>query len=162
MLFLDSNDEIFVSLQEVKSFYSCWDSFHEQDQFGSGKKPLLRCNPKQNSRYQNFSPRLTASVNNDIISLTDSAYEGDVIVWIGRMLQQKINSSTRQSKFSHNTVMRKLPPIRLLPRPAFQKDWSFTTSALKKNYSSLYILSLIHIWRCRRSTLCRSRWSPYH
>ena len=26
----------------------------------------------------------------------------------------------------------------------------------------LPILSLIHIWRCRRSTLCRSRWSPYH
>ena len=24
------------------------------------------------------------------------------------------------------------------------------------------ILSLIHIWRCRRSTLCRSRWSPSH
>ena len=23
-------------------------------------------------------------------------------------------------------------------------------------------LSLIHIWRCRRSYLCRSRWSPYH
>ena len=29
------------------------------------------------------------------------------------------------------------------------------------NCSVLY-LSLIHIWRCRRSTLCRSRWSPYH
>ena len=27
---------------------------------------------------------------------------------------------------------------------------------------SLELLSLIHIWRCRRSTLCRSRWSPYH
>ena len=27
---------------------------------------------------------------------------------------------------------------------------------------SWYNLSLIHIWRCRRSTLCRSRWSPYH
>ena len=26
----------------------------------------------------------------------------------------------------------------------------------------LLFLSLIHIWRCRRSTLCRSRWSPYH
>ena len=24
------------------------------------------------------------------------------------------------------------------------------------------ILSLIHIWRCRRSYACRSRWSPYH
>ena len=26
----------------------------------------------------------------------------------------------------------------------------------------MYDLSLIHILRCRRSTLCRSRWSPYH
>ena len=26
----------------------------------------------------------------------------------------------------------------------------------------IQLLSLIHIWRCRRSTLCRSRWSPYH
>ena len=24
------------------------------------------------------------------------------------------------------------------------------------------ILSLIHIWRCRRRLRCRSRWSPYH
>ena len=28
------------------------------------------------------------------------------------------------------------------------------------NYT--YFLSLIHIWRCRRSYACRSRWSPYH
>ena len=28
--------------------------------------------------------------------------------------------------------------------------------------SAVSSLSLIHIWRCRRSTLCRSRWSPYH
>ena len=25
-----------------------------------------------------------------------------------------------------------------------------------------YVLSLIHIWRCRRIERCRSRWSPYH
>ena len=30
------------------------------------------------------------------------------------------------------------------------------------NLSPSVYLSLIHIWRCRRSTLCRSRWSPYH
>mgnify|MGYP003691807323 CR=1 FL=1 len=24
------------------------------------------------------------------------------------------------------------------------------------------LLSLIHIWRCRRYAVCRSRWSPYH
>ena len=29
-------------------------------------------------------------------------------------------------------------------------------------WNSISLLSLIHIWRCRRSTLCRSRWSPYH
>ena len=33
--------------------------------------------------------------------------------------------------------------------------------AICKAFTDLY-LSLIHIWRCRRSTLCRSRWSPYH
>eukprot|EP00826_Nyctotherus_ovalis_P064469 TRINITY_DN9458_c0_g1_i7.p2 TRINITY_DN9458_c0_g1~~TRINITY_DN9458_c0_g1_i7.p2 ORF type:complete len:100 (-),score=29.03 TRINITY_DN9458_c0_g1_i7:21-320(-) len=33
---------------------------------------------------------------------------------------------------------------------------AFMTSA------HLQKLSLIHICRCRRSTLCRSRWSPYH
>ena len=27
---------------------------------------------------------------------------------------------------------------------------------------SVQELSLIHIWRCRRSYACRSRWSPYH
>ena len=26
----------------------------------------------------------------------------------------------------------------------------------------LHMLSLIHIWRCRRIERCRSRWSPYH
>ena len=33
----------------------------------------------------------------------------------------------------------------------------------KKNGESktILFLSLIHICRCRRSTLCRSRWSPY-
>ena len=26
----------------------------------------------------------------------------------------------------------------------------------------VFVLSLIHIWRCRRIERCRSRWSPYH
>ena len=36
----------------------------------------------------------------------------------------------------------------------FRTQWCNARSSLR--------LSLIHIWRCRRSTLCRSRWSPYH
>ena len=31
-----------------------------------------------------------------------------------------------------------------------------------KNKIELVGLSLIHIWRCRRYAVCRSRWSPYH
>ena len=33
---------------------------------------------------------------------------------------------------------------------------------IRMRQNSSFGLSLIHIWRCRRSTLCRSRWSPYH
>eukprot|EP00826_Nyctotherus_ovalis_P028497 TRINITY_DN2250_c0_g1_i3.p1 TRINITY_DN2250_c0_g1~~TRINITY_DN2250_c0_g1_i3.p1 ORF type:complete len:290 (-),score=66.59 TRINITY_DN2250_c0_g1_i3:21-890(-) len=36
----------------------------------------------------------------------------------------------------------------------------FKTSA--KNLFTVYNLSLIHICRCRRYAVCRSRWSPYH
>ena len=35
-------------------------------------------------------------------------------------------------------------------------------SIIQANKDLIFLLSLIHIWRCRRSTLCRSRWSPYH
>ena len=35
-------------------------------------------------------------------------------------------------------------------------------NAITKNLTTHQVLSLIHIWRCRRSYACRSRWSPYH
>ena len=38
----------------------------------------------------------------------------------------------------------------------------YSTAAVPACDHRLIDLSLIHIWRCRRSTLCRSRWSPYH
>ena len=46
------------------------------------------------------------------------------------------------------------------------EDTEVTKEDIKKEFweeiATLCELSLIHIWRCRRSTLCRSRWSPYH
>ena len=39
--------------------------------------------------------------------------------------------------------------------------FSTTTPRLTK-LTLVAILSLIHIWRCRRIERCRSRWSPYH
>ena len=32
----------------------------------------------------------------------------------------------------------------------------------KAGIHAVLVLSLIHIWRCRRIERCRSRWSPYH
>ena len=44
-------------------------------------------------------------------------------------------------------------------RPPLERGtiWSTDSADLPQ-----YWLSLIHIWRCRRSYACRSRWSPYH
>ena len=43
----------------------------------------------------------------------------------------------------------------------FGKTWWTGDMSIPLQFASLY-LSLIHIWRCRRDVLCRSRWSPYH
>ena len=40
--------------------------------------------------------------------------------------------------------------------------WYFYLRFINISHFFFTPLSLIHIWRCRRSTLCRSRWSPYH
>ena len=47
---------------------------------------------------------------------------------------------------------------------------SFSITASRKSTEGYHVnrwpsskyLSLIHIWRCRRYAVCRSRWSPYH
>ena len=39
---------------------------------------------------------------------------------------------------------------------------NFGVRKLSLGYHAVLFLSLIHIWRCRRSYACRSRWSPYH
>ena len=38
----------------------------------------------------------------------------------------------------------------------------FLRSHRMGSHWEIQLLSLIHIWRCRRVTVCRSRWSPYH
>ena len=38
----------------------------------------------------------------------------------------------------------------------------YVTSTCQSRRHCIAALSLIHIWRCRRSYACRSRWSPYH
>ena len=45
---------------------------------------------------------------------------------------------------------------------AYEERVQAVVSVAQELETEKYHLSLIHIWRCRRSTLCRSRWSPYH
>ena len=59
-----------------------------------------------------------------------------------------------KGKLHTHTSCQKLAPMLLLHNIHY-----YTVG--QKNCTTLF-LSLIHIWRCRRSTLCRSRWSPYH
>ena len=56
---------------------------------------------------------------------------------------------------STNTLKPKHSSLRILVRRRKVYD-------VKDGHGYLLGLSLIHIWRCRRSYACRSRWSPYH
>ena len=47
------------------------------------------------------------------------------------------------------------PPPSLLP-------WTCCGHSSHSAVCTVHLLSLIHIWRCRRLLRCRSRWSPYH
>ena len=42
------------------------------------------------------------------------------------------------------------------------KSLQFSISSRFRILGLQHLLSLIHIWRCRRIERCRSRWSPYH
>ena len=42
------------------------------------------------------------------------------------------------------------------------RQWAICSSIFVVVVAAACVLSLIHIWRCRRDVLCRSRWSPYH
>ena len=63
------------------------------------------------------------------------------------------------------SVLAGLPTLTKFPQSSFSEHWSFNTCInLEENLITVSAknLSLIHIWRCRRYAVCRSRWSPYH
>ena len=60
-----------------------------------------------------------------------------------------------------SAIARTVPEISRLKRNSSALRISKTGSG-RGHVTSSYGLSLIHIWRCRRSYACRSRWSPYH
>ena len=67
--------------------------------------------------------------------------------------------------FAINLWHHKIRHSRCHCRVSQQSTWYETTrTRFWWNFylKSVWGLSLIHIWRCRRIERCRSRWSPYH
>eukprot|EP00826_Nyctotherus_ovalis_P008233 TRINITY_DN1212_c0_g4_i2.p1 TRINITY_DN1212_c0_g4~~TRINITY_DN1212_c0_g4_i2.p1 ORF type:complete len:321 (-),score=79.05 TRINITY_DN1212_c0_g4_i2:21-983(-) len=68
-----------------------------------------------------------------------------------------LTSEASYNKFMANTrLLLENIPIREL------KEKKKKAFVIKLIYEALNLLSLIHICRCRRYAVCRSRWSPYH
>ena len=65
--------------------------------------------------------------------------------------------SWRRSTTSHNYSQ-----LRRFTRFDYCQLWWLITCISSLVTQIILKLSLIHIWRCRRSYACRSRWSPYH
>ena len=63
--------------------------------------------------------------------------------------------------FTFNNILRVTLPIANAHKLHDQLVFSYIFTHPSSN-ASLILLSLIHIWRCRRPRVCRSRWSPYH
>ena len=64
------------------------------------------------------------------------------------------------NRSNENQIRSKFDPMKIKfgPNSIQIKSNSIEKRPIKANQ----LLSLIHIWRCRRYSLCRSRWSPYH
>eukprot|EP00826_Nyctotherus_ovalis_P047022 TRINITY_DN5360_c0_g1_i12.p1 TRINITY_DN5360_c0_g1~~TRINITY_DN5360_c0_g1_i12.p1 ORF type:complete len:275 (-),score=50.35 TRINITY_DN5360_c0_g1_i12:16-795(-) len=94
----------------------------------------------------------------------------------GEML---INSLTKDKAMRNKvkkalsiTLVKELKPVEVFVRYMNRLVYKFGLSdssfgnpnglADKKNKTTVKNLSLIHICRCRRYAVCRSRWSPYH
>ena len=78
--------------------------------------------------------------------------------WLGRSEQTDAftDASTKGSpeNFSESTLSGEI-----------DLAWRYMSNTITNVYINGWKelrLSLIHIWRCRRSYACRSRWSPYH
>ena len=75
------------------------------------------------------------------------------------------------SSSCQNLELLERPRLEFLQHVDALQMWTFTFLSFLylDSYPTIWFrlqifenLSLIHIWRCRRYSLCRSRWSPYH
>ena len=111
--------------------------------------------------------------NNDEIHLlststySNRAYMFTVTDWIVIILLSFVNCHDRCVTLFHSLLLSFYPPplwifiYLILLCLLFFLSLVLCFDCLTSLFC-VYALSLIHIWRCRRDVLCRSRWSPYH
>ena len=90
------------------------------------------------------------------------------VVISGRELHEKLGIETRYNDwikrmidygFTENTDFVAITQKRAT---AQGNKTTYNDHIIKIDMAKEICLSLIHIWRCRRYAVCRSRWSPYH
>ena len=128
---------------------------------------LLRCKPEWTATFLTTYwlselscrgtvtlPELTARPNLPFVASPHAySFPSCVTVHINMCSQCHVHCISTADKNSHFLSVK------------YEYNFGFcVTDPLLQNTSvcAYCVLSLIHIWRCRRSTLCRSRWSPYH
>ena len=75
-----------------------------------------------------------------------------VIIYVFKVFAtMKLNLKSTRDVFIKKTYKFLITTIKDTSRPGVDPELQYKQG-----------LSLIHIWRCRRYSLCRSRWSPYH
>ena len=87
-----------------------------------------------------------------------------------RLATRKLGEWSLCKKWHHSVYVKMASPTPVRAKlglwrvicPLFGAYFAYFSYFLATGMREGLGLSLIHIWRCRRSTLCRSRWSPYH
>ena len=112
------------------------------------------------SRVQNRAPTLTyPEAANNISTRATLSY---TCKWksYGPRYPQSHQSTSYFTGCSRRWTFRSM--ARLFPAPQTPIHTWQCKEVATDMWDVLQRLSLIHIWRCRRSYACRSRWSPYH
>eukprot|EP00826_Nyctotherus_ovalis_P031301 TRINITY_DN2499_c0_g1_i5.p1 TRINITY_DN2499_c0_g1~~TRINITY_DN2499_c0_g1_i5.p1 ORF type:complete len:232 (-),score=32.64 TRINITY_DN2499_c0_g1_i5:39-734(-) len=72
----------------------------------------------------------------------------------------RVWKAKRRVKNKKTQLLKMTGQLPIVARPIFK--YVFDAKCLCINILPVLTLSLIHICRCRRYAVCRSRWSPYH
>ena len=85
-----------------------------------------------------------------------SGYSQSSIGWNTGPPMEKLEKAPKELKGSATLQMEQLSLA------AYVTEDGLVSHHWEERPLGLANLSLIHIWRCRRPRVCRSRWSPYH